>query len=388
MCIRDSPNALTVAGNIKTGSLTCDGNAIINGTLTGTAITSLLGSGFNSNNLIVGSGLTLKLNSTGVNSGKYEIDLDPTVGTTTAALTATYGITCASFGLNSGQTAFTINSTGATMIGPYPLTVNGTITGGSIISSGPTVLNGAVTGAGITNLFNLYYTKSTCDIQYALKNDVALLQDVVNGSTAQTNNYYLNTGIGGLYVRNGTNIIAQFHYDGTTYIYNTLYIAGPIAGAGLTQINTLVTNAISTFQDNANITNLTTIGTASIQNGLSVLGALGVTGTLTVSGKVTMPGFLFCAGVVGSTGTKYSTSGQATFTVARYTGAPAGIWVITFSSAHPLGANYVVTVTPRNSAAYICFNPAPTSTTFTVTLTAPGTASPPVDAIFSFMVLA
>ena len=51
------PNALTVAGNIKTGSLTCDGNAVINGTLTGTAITSLLSSGFNSTNLIVGLSL-------------------------------------------------------------------------------------------------------------------------------------------------------------------------------------------------------------------------------------------------------------------------------------------------------------------------------------------
>ena len=96
------------------------------------------------------------------------------------------------------------------MTGPYSLTVNGNITGGSITSSGPTVLNGAVTGAGITNLFNLYYPKTTTDLQYALKTDVALLQSVVNGSTGQTNNYYLNTGISGLYVRNGTNLIAIY----------------------------------------------------------------------------------------------------------------------------------------------------------------------------------
>ena len=184
------PNALTVAGNIKTGSLTCDGNAVINGTLTGTAITSLLGSGFNSNNLVVGSGLTLKLNSSGVNSGKYEIDLDPTTGGTVAALTVTNGITCTGLVMISGQTSFSVNSTGVNMTGPYSLTVNGNITGGSITSSGPTVLNGAVTGAGITNLFNLYYPKTTTDLQYALKTDVALLQSVVHGSTGQTNNYY------------------------------------------------------------------------------------------------------------------------------------------------------------------------------------------------------
>ena len=115
---------------------------------------------------------------------------------------------------------------------------------------------------------------------------------------------------------------------------------------------------------------------------------LSVTGALTVSGKVTMPGFLFCAGVVSATGTKLTSTGQVSFSVARLFGQAAGIWVITFASAHPLGANYVVTLTPRNSAAYICFNPAPTSTTFTVTLVAPGTATPAVDAIFSFMVLA
>ena len=97
---------------------------------------------------------------------------------------------------------------------------------------------------------------------------------------------------------------------------------------------------------------------------------------------------MFCAGTISATGGKLITTGRVTFTVARLTGAPAGIWVITFSSAHPLGANYVVTVTPRNSAAYICFNPAPTTTTFAVTLIAPGTSAPTIDAIFSFMVLA
>ena len=191
-----------------------------------------------------------------------------------------------------------------------------------------------------------------------------------------------------MYVRNGTNLIAQFATDGTTYIYNNLNIAGSIAGAGLSQINSLVTNAISTFQDNANITNLTTIGTASIQNGLTVLGFLGVTGTLTVSGKVTMPGFLFCAGLVGSTGTKYNPTGQVAFTVARLSGYAAGVWTVTFASAHPLGANYVVTTTARNAQSYISVSPIPTATAFVVVLMAPGTSTPLVDTPFSFMVLA
>ena len=97
---------------------------------------------------------------------------------------------------------------------------------------------------------------------------------------------------------------------------------------------------------------------------------------------------MWAAGTNSATGSKLISTGQVSFTVARLSGYAAGGWVITFASAHPLGANYVVTVTPRNSAAYICFNPAPTTTTFAVTLIAPGTASPTVDAIFSFMVLA
>ena len=101
-----------------------------------------------------------------------------------------------------------------------------------------------------------------------------------------------------------------------------------------------------------------------------------------------MSGYMFCAGTISATGSKLISTGQVPYSVARYTGAPAGIWVITFGSAHPLGANYVVSVTPRNSAAYVNFTPAPTATSFVVTLVAPGTAAPAVDAIFSFMVLA
>ena len=55
-----------------------------------------------------------------------------------------------------------------------------------------------------------------------------------------------------MYVRNGTNLIAQFATDGTAYIYiyNNLNIAGSIAGYALTQINNLIYNAITTIQNN------------------------------------------------------------------------------------------------------------------------------------------
>ena len=101
-----------------------------------------------------------------------------------------------------------------------------------------------------------------------------------------------------------------------------------------------------------------------------------------------MPGYLFCAGVVGSTGTKYNATGQVSFTVARLSGYPAGAWTITFSSAHPLGANYVVTVAGRGVYTYVSSNPIPTSTAFVVVMLAPGTSTPPIDGVFIFMVLA
>ena len=101
-----------------------------------------------------------------------------------------------------------------------------------------------------------------------------------------------------------------------------------------------------------------------------------------------MPGFLFCAGVVGATGTKYNATGQVSFTLARLSGYAACVWTVTFASAHPLGANYVVTTTARNAQSYISVSPIPTATAFVVVLLAPGTSTPPVDTPFSFMILA
>ena len=52
-----------------------------------------------------------------------------------------------------------------------------------------------------------------------------------------------------------------------------------------------------------------------MQAGLSVIGTLAITGNLTVSGDVTMPNYLFCAGYVGATGTKITSTGRVSYTV-------------------------------------------------------------------------
>ena len=81
-----------------------------------------------------------------------------------------------------------------------------------------------------------------------------------------------------------------------------------------------------------------------MQAGLSVIGTLAITGNLTVSGRVTMPGYMFAAGVVSATGTKTTGTGQVAWTVARSAGQATGVYTITFPTAHPLGSNYIVTV--------------------------------------------
>ena len=97
---------------------------------------------------------------------------------------------------------------------------------------------------------------------------------------------------------------------------------------------------------------------------------------------------VICGGVVGATGTKYAATGQVSYTVARLSGYAAGAWTITFASAHPLGANYIINITGRGVYTYVSTNPIPTSTVFVVVILAPGTSTPPIDGVFSFMVLA
>ena len=99
-----------------------------------------------------------------------------------------------------------------------------------------------------------------------------------------------------------------------------------------------------------------------------------------------MPGYLFCAGLVSATGTKLTSTGQVSYTVARLSGYATGVWTITFASAHPLGGNYIATVAARNCVFYISSNPAPTATSFTVCTFTAGTVTL-ADAVFSFMVL-
>ena len=167
----------------------------------------------------------------------------------------------------------------------------------------------------------------------------------------------------------GTDLAAATLAVGDTYAGITKLAVGSYTSPG--------TNALS-------ITGNTTISGTLTSGGLITASA-----GMTVSGNVSMPGYLFCAGLVSATGTKLTSTGQVSYTVARLSGYAAGAWTITFASAHPLGANYIITTTGRGLInSYVSSNPAPTATAFVVVLGAAGTATPAVDSIFSFMVLA
>ena len=93
--------------------------------------------------------------------------------------------------------------------------------------------------------------------------------------------------------------------------------------------------------------------------------ALSVTRNMSVTGTVSMPGYMFCAGYVGATGSKITSTGQVNYTVARTSGFATGVWTITFASAHPLGANYIINLTAQGGTSYISPSAgAPTSTYF------------------------
>ena len=87
-------------------------------------------------------------------------------------------------------------------------------------------------------------------------------------------------------------------------------------------------------------------------------------------------------------GVKLTSTGQVTWSVARTSGIPTGSWQITFASAHPLGGNYIVTVTAQGCSTYVSSGAyAPTSTKLKIATFTNATTTL-VDFPFSFMVLA
>ena len=131
--------------------------------------------------------------------------------------------------------------------------------------------------------------------------------------------------------------------------------------------------------------------------GVNMTGNTAVTGTLTSSGLITanagltvtgnanIPGYTFASGYVGAFGANVTSTGRVTWTASM---TSTGLYLITFASAHPLGANYIVHVTSQGGTAAVRGSTyVPTSTTFGVHSLAIGTGRP-TALPFSFTVLA
>ena len=99
---------------------------------------------------------------------------------------------------------------------------------------------------------------------------------------------------------------------------------------------------------------------------------LPIVNTLDVAGTVSMPGYMWAAGMVSATGSKLSGTGQMSWTVSRVS---TGIYTITWGTAHPLGANYIVTLTAQGLMSMIRNTVVPTSLSFQVVLYKIGTTT-------------
>ena len=127
------------------------------------------------------------------------------------------------------------------------------------------------------------------------------------------------------------------------------------------------------INSNCTISSVLTVGTISPPiAGELILKSSGTTkinlgNTVAITGNVSMPGYMFCAGFVSATGTRTTSTGQVRYTVTRLSGYPTGVWPITFASAHPLGANYIINFSAQGGNSWISPNTgAPTSTGFNV----------------------
>ena len=244
--------------------------------------------------------------------------------------------------------------------------------------------------AGRSGTLGLQLENTSTNATYGFLDFVYSVNTKYRSWRLETRTAYARTGVPSLQYCISGDTVAPAVSMGDTYTAINKVAIGSYTDPGTNALSVTGNATVSgnlTVSTNTTITGTLAYGGATVSGDATITGKI-IAATMNVSAFANLPGYMFCAGTISATGSKLVTTGQVSFTVARLSGYAAGGWLITFASAHPLGANYVVNVTPRNAAAYICFNPAPTTTTFAVTLIGPGTAAPTIDAIFSFMVLA
>ena len=328
------------------------------------------------------------------------------------------------------NTALNMNSTGSHITGPF--TVNGNITGTNLTQTSITCPKSLVLSqTGDTNgstYLTLQNRTGVNGIQILTTDPTTTLVDLVfvtgnassrnfrmegRAATAKTgansfqfgNSDLTNPTISvgdayagitklavGSYTNPGTNALSV---SGNTLISLSLQVNNGIIADQITpplngdlQLNGNNTNTKIVLGTGTTVITGTTVGitgTTSITGSLTSSGLITANAGLTVAGNVTMPGYTFASGLVSAAGAKITSTGQVNWSSSM---ASNGLYLITFTSAHPLGANYIVHVTSQGGTAAVRGSTySPTSTTFGVHSLALGTGTP-TALPFSFTVLA
>ena len=116
---------------------------------------------------------------------------------------------------------------------------------------------------------------------------------------------------------------ARLPTNNTLDVTGTCNITGDCTLASTCEVYGVFTAAAGAIiNNNCTISSVLTVGTISPPiSGDLILKGYGTTkidlgNTVTITGNVSMPGYLFCAGYVSATGTKITSTGQVSYTVA------------------------------------------------------------------------
>ena len=279
----------------------------INGTLAGSAFTSLLSpyaltSSLSSYQPLITSTTAIQAGSTTVN-GILNVNCIDSVYVPFAIRDST-GVIIYNVGPNGNAVA------------------NGAMQGASLISTGQyglSVMNGAATNARISQAGAISGTSLS-----------------VSGTIAATGNITMN----------GNVVLTSQSLENSPLYVQRLDSTGVITCGALTTNNI---NGIAVFDTAANKNASITMAGAITGTSLTVNGAAAVTGAITSAGNTVLTTTynpIFCGGFVNNNGTKGTTIGRVDYTV---TSSSTGKYLITYASAYP-SSNYMPTVTCWNSS--------------------------------------
>jgi hypothetical protein len=186
----------------------------------------------------------------------------------------------------------------------------------------------------------------------------------------------------------------------TVAVDGTIGATGNISTGGALRANSLapVSGTVVTATQGLTVTGVTTCNShLTVYGRLAVDGFQSANGHLVVPGNITLSGtingwtpFWVCGIFDGNDLSKLSDAGRYPFTVTRPSGSTVGIFRISWSTPHPLGANYIAHLTGEFGVAMIRrrTDGPNTSTSFDCFCRDPGSMATNVNRIIHFSVYA